>query len=172
MGGANLHRWLCHRGRCENCQNYGLLRLYGQSVFPQELQDFLNADLLQLQHVCTGAERTEDLSTLRGQLYNILYWWLLVHEDKPITTRFFLFSACVCRLALAKLLKMPVGIFSLHLVQPRAQDAKRLKAFQEFFDSDAHRSGLRIAVLCLRLTSLATNLVAKCSGATPCFYDS
>ena len=92
------------------CQNYGLLRLYGQSVFPQELQVFLNADLFQLQHVCTGAERTEDLSTLRGQLYNILYWWLLVHEAKPCFP-----------LMLAKLLKMPVGIFSLHLVQPRAQ---------------------------------------------------
>lgn len=57
----------------ERRTNYGLLRLYGHSVFPQELQDFLNADVLQLRHVCTGAERTEHLSTLRGRLYNILY---------------------------------------------------------------------------------------------------
>lgn len=174
---SNLRRWLVQTFTAENLvfgdvlppeqrPNYGLLSLYGSSVFPQELQNFLNMDILQLRHICSGAERHEDLSTLRGRLYNILYRWLLVHEDKPIITRFWLFSACVCRVLLAKLLKMPVDIFSLHLIQPRAQNAKRLQAFQEFFGSDAHQLSLRIAVLCLRITTLATNLTAKKRSGT------
>ena len=145
----------------ERRTNYGLLRLYGQSVFPQELQDFLNADCFNC-GMCAPVLNGQKISPLcEGSCITFYiggFWFMKISR--------------ACCLMLAKLLKMPVGIFSLHLVQPRAQNAKRLKAFQEFFDSDAHQSGLWIAVLCLRLTSLATNLVAKCSGAIPCCYYS
>lgn len=87
-----------------------------------------------------------------------------MHENKPVITRFWLFAACVRKLLLMKLLGWRSDLFNLVLIQPEKVNQKRLKAFQDFFAADQSDVSLRVAVLCLRITTLATNLVSQMSG--------
>lgn len=64
-----------------------------------------------------------------------------------------------------KLLGWRSDLFNLQLVQPQKVNQKRLVAFQTFFAPDKSDIPLRIATLCLRLTTLATNLVSQMSGS-------
>lgn len=145
--------------------DHGLRSLYGPLVFPESLVNILNVSVVQLKHVVEDADMMPTLAKFKGSVYIILYRLLLQHEDKPVQTRFWTFASCIGRLLLAKILHIPPEVFGTYFVQPREQNKKRLKLFRDFYcgtDTSAH---LRVSVLCLRLTILATNFVSKQSGS-------
>lgn len=132
--------------------------LYGHDIFPQRLLDVLNVDVAAWQHGCTtGTDRT----VVAGKLYQIIYQLVLKVEEKPVVTRFWLFTGCVFALMLLKYLAIPADAFRLLTTSPRPENARRLTAFLVWYqapDTDAH---LRKVALCLRLTLYATRITAK-----------
>lgn len=160
MGGANLHRWLCHRGRCAAARIMVCFVYTANLFFPRSFKFFWTQICFNCS-MCAPVLNGQKISPLcEGSCITFYiggFWFMKLSR---------VFRSCSRNCWRCLLESFHCIWFSL------VPNAKRLEAFQEFFDSDARQSGLRIAVLCLRLTFLATNLVAKCSGAIPCFYDS
>ena len=94
-------------------------------------------------------------------MYRTLYKFVLKVEERPIVTRFWLFSDCVHTLLRAKLLDIPVDCFALHTVHPHKENSKRLAKFRAFYIGDDSDQPLRIASLCLQLTEHAVSITAQ-----------
>jgi hypothetical protein len=82
-------------------------------------------------------------------------------ENKPVITRFFLFTDCCFAILRAQLLQLPASVFSLGTVNPQARNQKRLKAFQEYYENPEDQLDLRRACLNLRLTLVANAICAQ-----------
>ena len=91
---------------------------------------------------------------LLGNVYRTLYKWLFKLEEKPIVTRFWLFSMCVWTLLRFKLLGIDVSeVLVTSTKQPNKENKKRLTAVLKYFADRHQQTVLRTASLCLRLTT-------------------
>lgn len=86
---------------------------------------------------------------------------LLVCEDKPVVTRFWLFGSCVQKLWLMQALCLPASIWKTGTTVPREENARRLRGFKQFYTDPGSQRRLRIAVLDLQLTSYAVNISSQ-----------
>ena len=135
-----------------------LVDLYGPDVLPQDILAFFNGNLAELEHVAPpGADRR----VVCGDAFVLLHKHLICVEEKPVVTRFWLFTKCVWTLLRMKLLNLPEAAFTLASVKPREDNNKRMVRFWSFFKSDAGDKRIREASLCLRLTLYATNITAQ-----------
>ena len=132
--------------------------LYGPEALPDELVLVYNCKLGELKHRC---QEECNRAAVCLWAYKALYKWFLVVEDKPVVTRFWLFSSCVCKLLGMHLLGLPTHIFTLATAKVTEESAKRLTRFHAFCASPSTAPNLRKAVLCLRLTQHALNLSSK-----------
>ena len=99
---------------------------------------------------------------LLGNVYRALYRWLFKLEEKPIVTRFWLFSMCVWTLLRFLLLGIDLSeVLVTQTKKPNKDNKKRLTAVLKYFADEHQQKMLRTASLCLRLTSYATNLTGQ-----------
>ena len=96
-------------------RSLGRQRLYGEEVVPQSLLDMFNKDFAQLAHI--GPPGT-DRSSVRRDASALLCMLVLIVEESPVPTRFWLFGFCVQALLRMKLPGLPDEIFSLARVKP------------------------------------------------------
>ena len=92
-----------------------LQTLYGESVLPEVILETFNASLTER---VTVVQAAREEAALRRNAFRVLYAHVLVVEDKPVPTRFWLFAACVGRLLSMRLMDLPVDAFTLRLVSP------------------------------------------------------
>ena len=144
---------LAHQRRTE-----GLANLYGPQVLPPDLLNLLNRDLQQLEHV---APDSAGEGQVRQKLFDELRRLVLLVEEKPVVTRFFLFAPCCWALCRMKLLGLPADIFSVGKVSPSSDSKTRLQAVRTFYSCPSSQSRIRRAALCLRLTAFATSITAQ-----------
>lgn len=85
-----------------------LQSLYGRhQVLPDSLLEVLNGDAARLQHVGRPSGSEEEVA---AWLSSELERWCLRAEEKPVVTRFWLFSSCIYSLFRWKLLDLPVQV--------------------------------------------------------------
>ena len=132
--------------------------LYGLEVVPPDLVAFFTGDASKLQKVLLpGEDRVEAL----GRAFALLHKHFMVIEEKPILTRFLLFTRCAWTLLMMKVLGLTQEAFQLMATKPREKDAKRATGFWKFMTAHSTDMQLRICSLCLVLTQHATNISAK-----------
>jgi hypothetical protein len=135
-----------------------LQRLYGVAVLPDDLLDVYNHGLGAPDRICSHGESRLVVCRL---FYDILHKYCLVLDEKPITSRFWTFGACVNGLLRMRLLGIPDVVFQVSSVQPRKENQKRLDAFRRFHNDLESDQKLRIAALSLQLTLHATSITAQ-----------
>jgi len=137
-----------------------LVALYGPEVLPEELLQLYNVSL-SAPRCSWQAEGEPDIRDLRGQVFLALQKRILRVEEHPIVTRFWLFGSCVCTLLLIHLFNVPIKIFTVQSIRPQVKQQKRLDAVRAYWNRQETPAELRIAVLCLRLTSISLNIVSR-----------
>ena len=138
--------------------------LYGAQVFPSCIGEVLSGNFRELEVVSqTGDDRAE----MCGKVYSMLFELLIVAQEKPIVTRFFLFAKCVFTLLLMRLLGVPVSVFTLDTKAPYPANQKRLDGFKEWYTAADTDKDLRRAALALQLTLHATSITAQKKGDVP-----
>jgi hypothetical protein len=135
-----------------------MVDLYGAKVLPGELMSFFNRRLGVLEHI-SGRPREECCATA----FRLLSHHCLECEEHPVVTRFWRFTECVFTLLRMKLIGMPAEVFSLLLVKPREEGAKRLKAFKAFYVSELSDQRIRVSAVSLQLTLHSVSITAKAS---------
>ena len=140
-----------------------LQRLYGEEVLPQALFEVFNKDLGERVHLCLpGTDRAHIVQSA----FRVLSTCCLLVQERPVVTRFFLFTQCVWGLLRMVLLRLPVEIFSLSPARIWEQTSLRTKRFQAFYASADAGARLRRASLCLQLTWIAVSLSSKTKDPT------
>jgi len=133
--------------------------LYGKDVLPDELLALFNKRLHEFETVAPPGTNKKDLY---GRVYRTLYRWLFIANEKPIVTRFWLFSSCVWTLLRFTLLGLDLSaVFVTQTKTPTKDNKRRLNAVLKYFGDEHHQTGLRTASLCLRLTSYVTSLTGQ-----------
>ena len=148
-------------------RSLALQALYGKEVLPDDIMVLWNRDLSKVEHVRQEGDVAEDI---RCEMFVTLHRLILQIQDRPIVTRFWLFTECVFTLARAKLLGLPGSIFTLRTVKPQMINQKRIKNVQSYYNAIASDGEVREAALCLQLTLHITNITAKTrlgDGAEP-----
>ena len=69
-----------------------LVQLYGTGIISPDMQDVFNVFVSKLEHVCEDNE-TPEYGFQRT--FDVLCERILVVEERPVVTRFFLFISCV-----------------------------------------------------------------------------
>ena len=112
-----------------------------------------------LEHICNDNETPEQGFQ---RTFDVLCKRILVVEERPVVTRFFLFTSCVNTLLAMDLMKLLPDIWmQVHGVRPQEDNAKRLHRIRCFFSSPSTPANLRRAVLCLRLTSHVVHICSQ-----------
>ena len=132
-----------------------LQRLYGRDVLPDTLADVFRGTLLSW---TTYTDPRTDEKTARANAYCILYRWLLKVEEKPVITRFWLFTECVFCFLRMSLLQIPMSLFS---VKSGNENEVRMARVAAWFLKPETSKHLRKAALCLRLTQFAVKLSSR-----------
>lgn len=117
-----------------------------------------NRDLSKMGQV---APEWADKRALRKNMFDVLVRLVLVVEEKPVVTRFFLFAPCAFALLRMKLLGLPARLLSIGAIQPAAESARRVQAVLKFYKNPEADAVLRRVGLCLRLALFATSLTAQ-----------
>ena len=142
-----------------------LQRLYGEDALPCAVMDIFNGNLTEHVHVQAGGD-IRDRAAIVAWAFRELNKLLICCEEKPVITRFWLFGSCVCKLWLMQALGLPSAVFQTTTTRPREENLKRLRRFQQFYNSAESRQSLRRAVLCLRLTNYAVNISSQKTQST------
>ena len=103
---VDQHRCDAHSDRVEK-----LLRLYGPDVFPDDLRQFINQGFGEPKCGVTDPA-SADVAIMRSSLYLALQKGIFQVQERPVITRFWLFSSCVRVLLLMKIFDLPTEIFS------------------------------------------------------------
>ena len=136
-----------------------LQTLYGSSVLPDNLLRCLNGTPGSLEHFGSSLE---DRDSLVARVSRELERLCMRSDEKPVTTRFWTFADCVASLFRWILLKLPASeILSTGSKSLREGNQKRIAKVTRFFENQGTRLQLSIAVLCLRLTGVATSMTAR-----------
>ena len=86
---------------------------------------------------------------------------VLIAQERPVVTRFFLFTPCCFATLRMFIAGLPFGALSFGRVSPESENAKRVAAVTAYFRSASASVEVRRVSLCLRLTIYATSLTAK-----------
>ena len=148
----------------------GLQELYGKRVIPDSLCKLVNGAPGTLDH-WSGAPGLSRESLIADVALEVERRCLR-SEERPVTTRFWLFEGCVQTLFRWKLLDLPVAdVLQTGVQKPRASNQKRISRVRRFLEDENARFLLALACLCLRLTSLATSITGqknrRTSGEAP-----
>ena len=141
-----------------------LQTLYGTCVLPDDILWLYNVEMGCLLHACHADSQRE---VVCAKAYAVLNRFVLRVEERPIASRFFLFSGCVHTLLLMRLLKLPASMFSTGALNPREDNRKRLERYKSFHEDPSMLALLKRASLCLQLTQHATAIACKESGPDP-----
>ena len=137
-----------------------LQTLYGSSVLPDNLLRCLNGTPGSLEHF--GGSSLEDREFVAARVSRELERLCMRSDEKPVTTRFWTFADCVASLFRWIMLKLPASeILSTGSKSLREGNQKRIAKVTRFFENQGTRLQLSIAVLCLRLTGVATSMTAR-----------
>ena len=139
-----------------------LASLYGRAVLPDEVLQLRNRNLSAMEHVSHSGT---DPVPLQQRMYDLLRRLVLVSEERPVVTRFFLFTPCCFSLLRMKLLGVPSSIFTAGAMV-ETESSKRIAAVKAFYDHDGTPQLLKKACLCLRLTLFATSLTAQTNSTS------
>ena len=142
----------------ENQVSRDLQQLYGKDVLPDEILTIFNFSLDSRKHLASTPTARE---AIIREAFRLLSQRLLLVEERPVVTRFWLFTNCVWALLCCKLLALPVCIWSVLQGRIREENAKRLTRFRSFYDSEDAGGRLRRAGLCLQLTRIAVSLSSQ-----------
>ncbi len=133
-----------------------LQQLYGKSVLPDALLNVFNGDITTCQQITAGMRIR---GVVAGEMYAILHKFILRVEDKPVVTRFWLFSDCVFGLLRIGLLELPIkDILRLSTTHPRLENQRRIRAVEKYLCHKNTLVELKRVSLALRLSMLATNI--------------
>ena len=150
---VSLHKWLDQaRGNGARILNISddMCTVYGPKVCPQTLVDALR-DLLEQEN-----PTKEHKQALFCQISRVC----LIAQERPVPTRFFLFSPCVRALLTLKLLHVPSAA-----LQPTAiltgENNRRWNRFVQFYDSASCFQRLKKTALCLTLTDAALQIASQ-----------
>ena len=135
-----------------------LQALYGCDTLPDDLLEVFNAGVSQWVHVSAAGL---DAAALMSKAFYILHKYILFIEEHPVPTRFWLYGKCVAGMLRMNLLGVPADIFRLRFVRPCEEGGGRLAKYTTWHCSPEAGSSLRIAALCLRLTTHALNITAQ-----------
>ena len=135
-----------------------LQTIYGKSVLPDDLLDTFNKNLNERVTVVPTAR---DEAALANAAFQVLYTNVMVVEEKPVQTRFWLFADCVNTLLRMKLLDLPSIVFTLRMMSPSAEGGRRLARFHAWYDSEMAGNRLRVASICLQLTTHAVSISSQ-----------
>ena len=135
----------------------GLQLLYGESVLPQELLSCYNHSISAPDHVTESVDRAEILR----KMYQCVYNFCIIVEEKTIVSRFLTFGACVHTLLRYRMMALPDAVFSVSSIRPQPENQKRLNGFRQFNTSPECDQELRISSLSLQLTLHATSITAQ-----------
>ena len=138
-----------------------LQTLYSDVVLPDTVVRIMNGGVGLWSHFSTVELSEDEQNGMRDSLFDILSDRLVRSEEKPIVSRFFLFSNCVHTMLLCKLLNIPVSVFSVSSVSPSKPNQKRIQRFASWYTNVETLPSLKFASLCLQLTQHATNMTAK-----------
>ena len=122
---------------------------------PDVLLEVFNSDIALWECLCI---RGSNAASVRGYAYSQLHRWILKVEEKPVVTRFWLFTECVFCFARMQILQIPVDTFNL---QAASENQKRIAAFQKWYAEHGSDKYVRKSALCLRLAQFACNLSSK-----------
>ena len=92
-----------------------LQALYGPDVLPDDLLLLLNFRVGEIAHVCSAEA---DEARARRDMFRALSKHMLLIEERPIVTRFWLFSQCVFALLRMRLCGLPESIWTLRHTRP------------------------------------------------------
>lgn len=140
-----------------------LAALYGPAVLPDEVLQIRNRSLSAMEHV---SQPGTDPVPLQQRMYDLLRRLVLVSEERPVVTRFFLFTPCCFSLLRMKLLGVPSSIFTSGVLAVENESSKRIAAVKAFYDGAGTPQLLKKACLCLRLTLYATSLTAQTNSSS------
>lgn len=141
-----------------NQRALSLQRLYGEGVLPPALLGILNRELFAWEHCCPSPEERPRACSM---LFDVLSKHLLRLEERPVPTRFWLFTSCVWALLLMDMLGLPTSLFKLDTKKPQKENADRLGKVLKFFQAKTTPALLRKAALCLRLSYHAVCMSAQ-----------
>ena len=135
---AELRRWvvqtsdlICGSPRpYQRRAGHGLLQLFSPAVFPDELVELLNVSVLHLRR----AEPSGKLAAFRGGTFSTLHKLLWKTQNRPIITRFWLFTDCANALLLCRLLQVPPEVFTTSTKNPKSENAARLTKFKAWYE--------------------------------------
>ena len=143
----------------------GMQLLYGAKVLPDSLLTVLNGPVGALHHFGTGPGERDVVEAL---LARELERACMKAEEKPVTTRFWLFGDCVAALFRWVLLGLPPRyILKTGSTNPRARNQNSIAKVCAFLEAPDARLQLCIACLCFRLTTVATSMTAKKNAGMP-----
>ena len=112
---------IAHRARMAR-----LLDLYGEDVLPPELLAVKNRDLNAMEHVARPGGVSE-AEAIKEMVY-VLCRLVLIAQERPIVTRFLLFTPCCFATLRMFIAGLPFGALSFGRVSPESENAKRVAA--------------------------------------------
>ncbi len=155
-----------------------LQQLYGSRVIPDQVLELLHGPSSSLQHHIgrsSGSSHTNCEWSVQSQVAQMLENLCLRCEERPVTTRFWLFGDCVdCLFRFVLFGLRPESILQTGVKHPLEGSAKRLRKVCAYLNAPTARLELATASLCLRLTRIATSLTGRTasgrsSGSEPEF---
>ena len=134
-----------------------LQHLYGKNVLPDALMKWFPLHLRH-PHVVQG----HDVAALTAEGFAEAFTKeVLVSEEHPVVTRFWLFAQCVRHVLTISLLGNPAEMFELGGLVPMQKQARRLRLVTLFFKDPIEQQRLKAAVLSLRLTRTMLAVTAR-----------
>ena len=92
-------------------------------------------------------------------------------EERPVTTRFWLFEDCAQTLFRRKIMDLGVvDVLQTGVQHQRASNQKGITRVRKYLDEEGIRCPMARACVCLRLTSLATSIPGQKHGR--CYSNS
>lgn len=139
---AELRRWvvqtsdlICGSPRpYQRRAGHGLLQLFSPAVFPDELVELLNVSVLHLRR----AEPSGKLAAFRGGTFSTLHKLLWKTQNRPIITRFWLFTECANALLLCRLLQVPPEVFTTSTKNPKKRERSPANQVQSLVRGPEH----------------------------------
>ena len=133
--------------------------LYSTTVIPDSVAQVMNCGLGVWRHTAPSAD--VDKNEICDGLFSVLRDRLILAEEKPIVSRFFLFSNCVHTLLMSLMAKVPADVYTVNSVHPNKENAARIRRFSDWYCDPGTLPSLKVASLSLQLTQHATNLTAQ-----------
>ena len=137
-----------------------LQMLYSKIVIPDSVLQIMNSGFGVWSHTSEPGVDV-DKNDVCNRLFSVLRDRIVLAEEKPIVTRFFLFSNCVHTLLMSLLLGLPVSVYCVTSSHPSEDNEKRINRFSAWYTNPETLIELKIASLCLQLTQHATSITAQ-----------